>query len=205
MGMASERFVSAGGCSHSTKHGWLGGVQAIKNKWSLNLVGGTYPSEKSESQLGLLYYYSQYMEKMLQTTNQHDLLTCSSISRVGRVDWLYCWSPHRPGLALLAVGVFRKLGHAQGQLPRNLGQPGQPRTHAPGATKKTCSNWGHQQISAVLNEHDFGTWLVYMDNLWIYNLWMIYGYGWWYTYPSEKSELVSWEVGMIIPRICENK
>ena len=35
-----------------------------------NLVGGfnTYPSEKYESQLGL--WNSQYMEKMLQTTNQ---------------------------------------------------------------------------------------------------------------------------------------
>ena len=37
------------------------------------------------------------------------------------------------------------------------------------------------------------------------DLWIIYGYGWWYTHPSEKSELVSWEVGMIIPNIWENK
>ena len=29
------------------------------------------------------------------------------------------------------------------------------------------------------------------------NLWTIYGYGWWYTYPSEKYD----SVGMIIPNI----
>ena len=25
------------------------------------------------------------------------------------------------------------------------------------------------------------------------NLWIIYGYGWWYTYPSEKYDFVSWD------------
>ena len=32
------------------------------------------------------------------------------------------------------------------------------------------------------------------------NLWIIYGYGWWYTYPSEKYE----SIGMMIPNICKN-
>ena len=34
-------------------------------------------------------------------------------------------------------------------------------------------------------------WLVYgssMDNLWIYNLWIIYGYRWWLSHPSEQYE-----------------
>ena len=25
------------------------------------------------------------------------------------------------------------------------------------------------------------------------NLWIIYGYGWWLTYPSEKYEFVHWD------------
>ena len=25
------------------------------------------------------------------------------------------------------------------------------------------------------------------------NLWIIYGSGWWYTYPSEKYEFVNWD------------
>ena len=33
------------------------------------------------------------------------------------------------------------------------------------------------------------------------NLWIIYGYGWWYTYPSEKYE----SDGMILPKIWKNK
>ena len=33
------------------------------------------------------------------------------------------------------------------------------------------------------------------------NLWIIYGYGWWLTYPSEKYE----SIGMIIPSIWKNK
>ena len=36
-----------------------------------------------------------------------------------------------------------------------------------------------------------------MDNLWIIYI----GYGWWYTYPSEKY----WSIGMIIPNLWENK
>ena len=35
------------------------------------------------------------------------------------------------------------------------------------------------------------------------NLWLIYGSGWWYTYPSEKYEFVNWDDD--IPNIWENK
>ena len=38
----------------------------------------------------------------------------------------------------------------------------------------------------------------YMDNLWI-----VYGYGWWLTYPSEKYGLVNWDDD--IPNILKNK
>ena len=31
-----------------------------------------------------------------------------------------------------------------------------------------------------------------MDNLWD-NLWIIYGYGWWLTQPSDKYEFVNWD------------
>ena len=35
------------------------------------------------------------------------------------------------------------------------------------------------------------------------NLSIIYGYGWWLTYPSEKYEFVNWDDD--IPNIWENK
>ena len=35
------------------------------------------------------------------------------------------------------------------------------------------------------------------------NLWIIYGYGWWLTYPSKKYEFVHWDDD--IPNIWENK
>ena len=35
------------------------------------------------------------------------------------------------------------------------------------------------------------------------NLWIIYGSGWWYSYPSEKYEFVNWDDD--IPNIWKNK
>ena len=32
-----------------------------------------------------------------------------------------------------------------------------------------------------------------MGNLWIIYLWIIYGYGWWLTYPSEQYEFVNYD------------
>ena len=39
-----------------------------------------------------------------------------------------------------------------------------------------------------LNLYMVSIWLVY-DQYLVDNLWMIYGYGWWYTCPSEKYEI----------------
>ena len=35
------------------------------------------------------------------------------------------------------------------------------------------------------------------------NLWIIYGYGWWLSHPSEKYEFVNWDDE--IPNIMERK
>ena len=41
-----------------------------------------------------------------------------------------------------------------------------------------------------------------MDILDMDNLWIIYGSGWWYTYPTEKYEFVNWDDD--IPNIWKN-
>ena len=47
----------------------------------------------------------------------------------------------------------------------------------------------------------YGLWFIY--GLYMVNRWIIYGSGWWLTYPSEKYEFVNWDAD--IPNIWKNE